>query len=85
MEKGSSEAQEKSKILPPPSVANTWISLLDVVVRIVAVLGTLVSAVAMATTDETLVSITQFTIFTAKYNDLPSLSLVVLIHHNFIS
>lgn len=79
MKEGSLEVGEASKI-PPPSglMVNSWISILDLILRIVAVLGTLASAVAMATTDETLPFSTQFTLFRAEYDDLPTLSLVVL-------
>ncbi|KAK6139388.1 hypothetical protein DH2020_026896 [Rehmannia glutinosa] len=48
------------------------ISILDLVLRIIAIFGTLGSAVAMGTTDETLPFSTQALIFQAQYDDIPT-------------
>lgn len=48
------------------------ISISDLVLRILAILGTLGSAVAMGTTDETLPFSTQAAIFHAQYDDIPT-------------
>lgn len=51
---------------------NRGISILDFILRLVALIGTLGSAIAMGTTDETLPFFTQFIRFKAQYDDLPS-------------
>ena len=57
---------------PPTKPVNRGLSILDFVLRIIAVIGTVGSAVAMGTTNETLPFFTQFIQFKAQYNDLPT-------------
>ncbi|KAK6139357.1 hypothetical protein DH2020_026903 [Rehmannia glutinosa] len=54
------------------------ISILDLVLRIIAIFGTLGSAVAMGTTDETLPFSTQALIFQAQYDDIPTFRFFVI-------
>ncbi|KAI3467322.1 hypothetical protein Pfo_023985 [Paulownia fortunei] len=54
------------------------ISILDLVLRVVAIVGTLGSAVAMGTTDETLPFSTQAVIFQAQYDDIPAFRFFVI-------
>ncbi|KAL8161486.1 hypothetical protein V2J09_012975 [Rumex salicifolius] len=62
------------------------ISIMDMVLRIVAGVGTLASAIAMGTTNETLPFFTRFIRFQAQYDDLPSLTYVhtqiIIISHS---
>ncbi|KAK7819336.1 casparian strip membrane protein 1 [Quercus suber] len=53
---------------------NRGVSILDFILRLVAVLGTLGSAIAMGTTNETLPFVTRFTRFRAEFKDLPTLT-----------
>lgn len=46
-------------------------SVVDFFLRIIAIVATLGSAIAMGTTNETLPFFTQFIRFRAKYTDLP--------------
>lgn len=55
---------------------NWVIAIIDLILRIMAIFGTLASAVAMGTTDETLPFITQFIRFKAQYDDIPTFRLV---------
>ncbi|CAK9186071.1 unnamed protein product [Ilex paraguariensis] len=55
---------------PQPGV-NRGVAVLDFIFRIIAIIATLGSAIAMGTTDESLPFFTQFIRFRAKYNDLP--------------
>ncbi|CAN1848230.1 Casparian strip membrane protein 6 [Linum perenne] len=48
------------------------VAALDFILRLVAFVGTLGSAIMMATTNETLPFVTQFIRFRAEYNDLPT-------------
>ncbi|GKU99532.1 hypothetical protein SLEP1_g12370 [Rubroshorea leprosula] len=57
---------------------NIGVSILDLFFRIGAIVGTLGSALAMGTTDQTLPFITQFFQFRAQYHDLPSLTFFVI-------
>ncbi|KAJ4960951.1 hypothetical protein NE237_020861 [Protea cynaroides] len=57
---------------------NKGISILDFILRIVAVIGTLASAIAMGTTNETLPFFTQFIQFRAQYSDLPTFTFFVI-------
>ncbi|KAM7464499.1 hypothetical protein LguiA_032620 [Lonicera macranthoides] len=61
-----------------PSRGNKGISIVDLILRTVAVFATLASAVAMGTTNQTLPFFTQSTLYSAQYNDLPSLSFFVI-------
>ncbi|XP_021905334.1 casparian strip membrane protein 3 [Carica papaya] len=51
---------------------NRGISIFDFVLRLLAFIATLGSAIAMATSDETLPFFTQFIRFRAEYDDLPT-------------
>uniref|UniRef100_A0A0E0K1I8 CASP-like protein n=1 Tax=Oryza punctata TaxID=4537 RepID=A0A0E0K1I8_ORYPU len=61
--------------LPPPmrSGVSLVLSVADLVLRFVAIGGTAGSAIAMATTSETLPFATPFVRFRAEYSDLPTL------------
>ncbi|KAK4426210.1 Casparian strip membrane protein 3 [Sesamum alatum] len=48
------------------------VAVLDFILRLVAIVATLASAIAMGTTNESLPFFTQFIRFRAKYNDLPT-------------
>lgn len=50
------------------------ISIVDLILRIVAIVGTLGSAVAMGTTNQTLPISTQFFQFQAQYDDFSTLT-----------
>ncbi|KAK4430013.1 Casparian strip membrane protein 3 [Sesamum alatum] len=54
------------------------VSILELVLRVVAILGTLASAVAMGTTDETLPFSTQTVLFQAQYDDIPTFRFFVI-------
>ncbi|KAJ9548852.1 hypothetical protein OSB04_021395 [Centaurea solstitialis] len=62
-------------VAPP---ANRGIAILDFFLRIIAIIGTLAGAIAMATTNQTLPFFAQFIRFRAKFNDLPSLAFFVV-------
>lgn len=66
------ELGEGSKVPVPGAGVNRGISILDVILRLIAFIGTLGSAIAMGTTDETLPFFTQFIQFRAEYDDLPT-------------
>ena len=51
-------------------------SILDLILRVIAVISTLASAIAMGTTNETLPLFTPFIQFKARYSDLPALTYV---------
>ncbi|KAE8695772.1 Casparian strip membrane protein 3 [Hibiscus syriacus] len=57
---------------------NKGVSILDLIFRILAFIGTLSSAISMATTKETLPFFTRFFRFRAEYNDLPTLTFFVV-------
>ncbi|CAN6572023.1 unnamed protein product [Malus baccata var. baccata] len=57
---------------------NRGASILDFILRIVAFLGTLVSAIAMGTTQERLPFFTQFLQFRTEYDDLPTFTFFVV-------
>ncbi|KAL2542951.1 Casparian strip membrane protein 5 [Abeliophyllum distichum] len=59
---------------------NRVIAIIDLILRIVAIFGTLASAVAMGTTDETLPFFTQFIRFKARYDDIPTLRVFVIVN-----
>lgn len=52
-------------------------SILDLVLRVVAIVATLGSALAMGLTDETLPFSTQGFVYKAKYNDIPTFRFVM--------
>nr|XP_043638918.1 casparian strip membrane protein 1 [Erigeron canadensis]XP_043638919.1 casparian strip membrane protein 1 [Erigeron canadensis]XP_043638920.1 casparian strip membrane protein 1 [Erigeron canadensis] len=62
-------------VAPP---ANRGIAILDFFLRLIAIAGTLASAIAMATTNQTLPFFSQFIRFKAKFNDLPSFTFFVV-------
>ncbi|KAF5945371.1 hypothetical protein HYC85_015599 [Camellia sinensis] len=70
------EAAEASRA--PPPRGNKGIAIVDLVLRVVALLGTLGSTVAMGTTNETLPFFTQFVQFKAQYNDIPTFTFFVI-------
>ncbi|KAK6922007.1 Casparian strip membrane protein domain [Dillenia turbinata] len=78
MKAGPLEAGEASKDSSQKHGANRGISILDFILRIIAIVGTLGSAIAMGTTDETLPFVTQFIRFRARYNDLPTFTFFVV-------
>lgn len=53
------------------------VSVLDFILRLIAIASTLASAIAMGTTNETLSFFTQFIRFRAEYDDLPTLRYVL--------
>ncbi|KAL6139774.1 hypothetical protein ACLB2K_058076 [Fragaria x ananassa] len=61
----------------PRSGVNRGAAILDFILRIIAFLGTLVSAIAMGTTRERLPFFTQFLQFRAEYDDLPTFTYVL--------
>jgi hypothetical protein len=74
MMKGCSEHGETSKApLNLNRGVSKGISVLDLILRFIAIIGTLGSAIAMGTTNETLPFFTQFIRFKAQYSDLPTL------------
>ncbi|KAI3503310.1 hypothetical protein L1887_31751 [Cichorium endivia] len=62
-------------VAPP---GNRGIAILDFFLRLIAIVGTLASAIAMATTNQTLPFFSQFVRFRAKFNDLPSFTFFVV-------
>lgn len=70
MKSGGSEAGDDSNDPKPKS--NRGIAFLDFIMRLVAILGTLGSAIAMGTSNEDLPSFKQFIRFKAEYKDLPT-------------
>ncbi|GJN41200.1 hypothetical protein PR202_gn00545 [Eleusine coracana subsp. coracana] len=76
MMKGSSEHGETSKA-PLSRGVSKGVSVLDLILRFIAIIGTLASAIAMGTTNETLPFFTQFIRFKAQYSDLPTLTIHV--------
>ncbi|XP_047963677.1 casparian strip membrane protein 1-like [Salvia hispanica] len=57
--------------------ANRGVAVLDFILRLVAIVATLASAIAMGTTNESLPFFTQFIRFRAKYSDLPTFTFFV--------
>ncbi|CAK7327957.1 unnamed protein product [Dovyalis caffra] len=76
MKSGPIELGE-SKSLSPKAGVRRGVSILDFILRILAFIGTLGSAIAMATTNETLPFSTQFIRFRAEYDDLLTLTFFV--------
>ena len=72
MKAGALELGDDSKGLTPRSGANKGVSVLDFILRLIATIATLASAIAMGTTNETLPFFTQFIRFRAKFDDLPT-------------
>ncbi|XP_059624573.1 casparian strip membrane protein 3-like [Cornus florida] len=78
MKAGALELGEASKDSTLKSTVNRGVSVLDFILRLIAIIGTLGSAIAMGTTDQTLPFFTQFTQFRAKYDDLPMFTFFVV-------
>ncbi|KAH9289759.1 hypothetical protein KI387_033876, partial [Taxus chinensis] len=77
---GAIEGSSESKALLPPPLRR-WRrlgGLFDLVLRLLALGGTLTALIAMATDDETLPTFTQFFQFEAQYSDLPALTYFVI-------
>ncbi|KAF4376713.1 hypothetical protein F8388_025584 [Cannabis sativa] len=72
-EEGKSSSNSKS-------FSRRGISMLDFVLRLIGIVGTMASAIAMATTDETLPFATRFVRFKANYDDLPTFTLFVVVN-----
>ncbi|CAN6280006.1 unnamed protein product [Urochloa humidicola] len=60
--------------------ASRGLAVLDLILRLVAVIGTVGSAIAMGTTNQTLPFFTQFLRFKAQYDDLPTLTFFVVVN-----
>ncbi|PON96365.1 Casparian strip membrane protein [Trema orientale] len=57
---------------------NRGLAILDFVLRLIGIVGTLASAIAMGTTNETLPFFTRFVRFRAQYDDLPTFTFFVV-------
>ncbi|KAB5531671.1 hypothetical protein DKX38_018341 [Salix brachista] len=68
----------EGKSSAPRAGVNRGMAILDFILRILAFIGTLASAISMATTNETLPFFTQFIRFRAEYNDLPTFTFFVV-------
>ncbi|CAN6901889.1 casparian strip membrane protein 6 [Brassica napus] len=77
-ETSSSTPSRKVITLEPKLVIKKGISTLGFVFRLFAVFGTIGSALAMGTTQESVVSLTQLVLLKAKYSDLPTLMFFVV-------
>ncbi|KAJ3679690.1 hypothetical protein LUZ60_017701 [Juncus effusus] len=77
MEQGESSSHPKGLYVHPKGY-NRGLAIIDLVFRLVAIVGTIASAIAMGTTNETLPFFTQFIQFRAEYNDLPSFTFFVV-------
>ncbi|OVA12195.1 Uncharacterized protein family UPF0497 [Macleaya cordata] len=89
MKSGPLEHEKDSKGLIPrisssSSGVNRGVSIVDFVLRLFALIGTLGSAISMGTTDETLPFFTQFVRFKAEYDDLPSFGFPLDVVYNFM-
>lgn len=73
------ETGEPSRVPPQTHKGNKGISILDLVLRAVAIVATLASAVAMGTTNETLPIFNQFIQVKAQFNDLPTFTWVIFL------
>ncbi|KAF8779793.1 hypothetical protein HU200_002053 [Digitaria exilis] len=60
--------------------ASRGLAVLDLIIRFVAVVATVGSAIAMGTTNQTLPFFTQFLRFKAQYDDLPTLTFFVVVN-----
>ncbi|XP_011098775.1 casparian strip membrane protein 1 [Sesamum indicum] len=70
-------AKEVGSVLRSHKGAGRGVAILDFILRLVGIVATLASAIAMATTNESLPFFTQFIRFRAKYNDLPTFTFFV--------
>ncbi|KQK18846.1 hypothetical protein BRADI_1g45110v3 [Brachypodium distachyon] len=74
---GSGEHGETSKG-PLSKGVSRGLCILDLIFRVIAVIGTLASAIAMGTTNQTMPFFTQFVQFKERYSDLPTLTFFVV-------
>ncbi|PIN04437.1 hypothetical protein CDL12_18592 [Handroanthus impetiginosus] len=74
---GGLELGSKNPGSAPKTEATRGVAIIDFVLRIVALIATLASAISMGTTNESLPFFTQFIKFRAKYNDLPTFTFFV--------
>lgn len=72
MKAGPIELGTEGKSSAPKAGVSRGVAILDFILRILAFIGTLGSAISMATTNETLPFFTQFIRFRAEYDDLPT-------------
>ncbi|KAL3723288.1 hypothetical protein ACJRO7_035470 [Eucalyptus globulus] len=78
MKAGGVEAGEVAKASAARYGINKGVAVLDFILRILAFVCTLGSAIAMGTTNETLPFFTQFIRFRARYDDLPTFTFFVV-------
>ncbi|RDX58493.1 hypothetical protein CR513_62188, partial [Mucuna pruriens] len=78
MKGGSIEVGEVSKGASPRKGVTRGLSIMDFILRIIAAVATLGSAVAMGSTNETLPFATPFIRFRAEFDDLPSFVFFVM-------
>ncbi|XP_057436025.1 casparian strip membrane protein 1 isoform X2 [Lotus japonicus] len=78
MKSSPAELISEAKSSTQNSKMKRAVSVLDFILRLIAVVATLASAIAMGTTDESLPFFTQFIRFRAEYDDLPTLRLFVV-------
>lgn len=69
----TSTSSTKVITIEPKLVISKGILILGFVLRLFAVFGTIGSALAMGTTHESVVSLTQLVLLKVKYSDLPTL------------
>ncbi|KAK9060127.1 hypothetical protein SSX86_020831 [Deinandra increscens subsp. villosa] len=79
MKPGRLEEGDASKI-PVPAGSNKGISVMDLILRLVGVTGTLGAAIAMGTNEQTLPFFTRFVRFDAQYDDFRSFRLFVVVN-----
>ncbi|GMN42212.1 hypothetical protein TIFTF001_011437 [Ficus carica] len=60
------------------TAVNKILAILDFILRLIAIVGTLASAIAMGTTNQTLPFFTRFIRFRAQYKDLPTFTFFVV-------
>ncbi|KAI8017855.1 hypothetical protein LOK49_LG04G03846 [Camellia lanceoleosa] len=81
MKSGALELGEASKGSTTPNTGvNRGVSILDFILRLIAIFATIGSAIAMGTTDETLPFFTRFNRFRAQYDDLPTFTFFVIVN-----
>lgn len=68
---GRLEEGDASKV-PVPVGSNKGVSVMDLVLRLVGIAGTLGAAIAMGTNEQTLPFFTRFVRFNAQYDDFTS-------------
>ncbi|KAI7745511.1 hypothetical protein M8C21_019938, partial [Ambrosia artemisiifolia] len=65
---------------PVPAGSNKGISVIDLVLRLVGITGTMGAAIAMGTNEQTLPFFTRFVQFSAEYDDFRSFRLFVIVN-----